>query len=783
MPPEQEDKPLVWPYWPIKLRTSSSHEEGALREFAVSTKQFGGDKGKLKSLTTVQVAFKDGKLSEVPGTEKTWPADLVLLAMGFTNPVASVLDAFGVDKDMRGNAKASTDFSGGTHPMWTRYLPQATCAVASRGGMGDPRRPPGSIRAVDERPDHQRASPCACTAGDKEVVVALREFWPSEPFTGLPPGRKHWRRHGLEDLQPERDGHLDGGNLPQPVPGRAQQARRQPPDLDRIHRCPQQGQRRQISALNMLSLPSTLTHAQANACLQQLQAGLAQLPAGSAVVLDASALAVFDSSALAVLLECPPQRPGSGPNPAVRLLWRQEQRRLDRRAAAKPGPGRQGQRQYAGQLSGGMKRRVLVAQALVHKPPIIVLDEPTAGVDVELRQMLWQFVSKLNKQGHTVLLTTHYLEEAEALCNRIAMLRSGHVVALSTMQALLQGGASNVLQFKTDGMLPAELAAQARITGRIVQVPAASSADVEGTAGANFCCRCRVEDLEIRRMDLEDVFLQVMARDASMGHANRPGGRRSGAMNGWQTLFYKEVLRFWKVSFQTIGAPVLTAVLYLLIFGHVLQGKVTVFDDVSYVAFLVPGLVMMSLLQNAFANSSSSLVQSKIMGSLVFILAHDAPLSHWGWFFALCRRGRGARPGRGFGRLCGHAVFCAAAFCIAAVGADVCGAGRRADGHPGPDRRAVGRQVRPDGRVPELRHRADDLPLGRVLLHPIAAAVLANRQPPEPVFLHDRRFSLRLFWPKRHRTVAQSGHRRHRLAGVQRAGHPTLLRTGYKIRN
>ncbi|MEG0920026.1 MAG: glutamate synthase subunit beta [Comamonas sp.] len=113
MPPEQENKPLVWPYWPIKLRTSSSHEEGAVREFAVSTKDFKGEKGKVKSLTTVQVEFKDGKLAEVPGTEKTWPADLVLLAMGFVNPVASVLDAFGVDKDMRGNAKATTDFIGG----------------------------------------------------------------------------------------------------------------------------------------------------------------------------------------------------------------------------------------------------------------------------------------------------------------------------------------------------------------------------------------------------------------------------------------------------------------------------------------------------------------------------------------------------------------------------------------------------------------------------------------------------------------------------------------------
>ena len=112
MPPEQEDKPLTWPYWPIKLRTSSSHEEGAAREFAVSTKEFVGDKGKVKALRTAQVEFKDGKLTEVPGTEKEWPADLVLLAMGFTNPVASVLEAFGVTKDARGNAKATTDGAG-----------------------------------------------------------------------------------------------------------------------------------------------------------------------------------------------------------------------------------------------------------------------------------------------------------------------------------------------------------------------------------------------------------------------------------------------------------------------------------------------------------------------------------------------------------------------------------------------------------------------------------------------------------------------------------------------
>ncbi len=103
-------------------------------------------------------------------------------------------------------------------------------------------------------------------------------------------------------------------------------------------------------------------------------------------------------------------------------------------------------------------------------------------------------------------------------------------------------------------------------------------------------------------------------------------------MMGWQTLFYKEVLRFWKVSFQTVAAPVLTAVLYLLIFGHVLEGQVKVYDTINYTAFLVPGLVMMSVLQNSFANSSSSLIQSKVMGSLVFVLL--TPLSHWSWFVA-----------------------------------------------------------------------------------------------------------------------------------------------------
>ena len=176
------------------------------------------------------------------------------------------------------------------------------------------------------------------------------------------------------------------------------------------------------------------------------------------------------------------------------------------------------------QLSGGMKRRVLVAQALVHKPPVIVLDEPTAGVDVELRQTLWQFIARLNREGHTVLLTTHYLEEAEALCSRIAMLKHGRVVALDRTSALLAGTAHQMMRFKTDDALPPAMAPRARVTGRIVQIAAHDATEVEATLVALRQASVRVEDLEIGRADLEDVFVEIM---------NSAGASASVAANAW----------------------------------------------------------------------------------------------------------------------------------------------------------------------------------------------------------------------------------------------------------
>ncbi len=150
MPPEEENRPLTWPYWPYKLRTSSSHEEGCDREFAISTKEFIGEKGKVTGLKTVQVEFKDGKFVEVPNTEKTYKADLVLLAMGFVSPVATILDGFTVEKDGRGNAKASTEFTGG----YATNVPKIFAAGDMRRGQSlvvwAIREGRQAARAVDE---------------------------------------------------------------------------------------------------------------------------------------------------------------------------------------------------------------------------------------------------------------------------------------------------------------------------------------------------------------------------------------------------------------------------------------------------------------------------------------------------------------------------------------------------------------------------------------------------------------------------------------------------------
>ena len=167
-------------------------------------------------------------------------------------------------------------------------------------------------------------------------------------------------------------------------------------------------------------------------------------------------------------------------------------------------------------LSGGMKRRVLVAQALVHKPPVIVLDEPTAGVDVELRQTLWKFISRLNREGHTVVLTTHYLEEAQALCNRIAMLKAGKVVALDSTSALIKriSGSQLVLHLAQgklpDALKPLVTHPDELVAGNKYTLRVSEYRDVEPILAMLREAGAVIEDMQLQQADLEDVFIQIM---------------------------------------------------------------------------------------------------------------------------------------------------------------------------------------------------------------------------------------------------------------------------------
>jgi ABC-2 type transport system ATP-binding protein len=164
-------------------------------------------------------------------------------------------------------------------------------------------------------------------------------------------------------------------------------------------------------------------------------------------------------------------------------------------------------------LSGGMKRRVLVAQALVHKPPVIVLDEPTAGVDVELRQALWQFIRRLNRDGHTIVLTTHYLEEAEALCERIAMLKQGRVVALDSTSNLLKRVHHLFLRLRLNGELPGELRPLEHVSTAEAHVLRLKGyEDLEQILACIRRAGCRIEEMDLMQPDLEDAFVEVMQR-------------------------------------------------------------------------------------------------------------------------------------------------------------------------------------------------------------------------------------------------------------------------------
>ena len=280
-------------------------------------------------------------------------------------------------------------------------------------------------------------------------------------------------------------------------------------------------------------------------------------------------------------------------------------------------------------LSGGMKRRLLIAKALVPRPRVAFLDEPTAGVDVALRHDLWSYVRTLRAQGTTIVLTTHYLEEAEALADRVAVIDKGALVGLDTPAALVRQLGRKQIRFRLATPWTAGAAALPEPLRR---------------RGATLDAERRDGDLPRRQhADRRAAVARRIALAGGGRRGDRPAlaGRRVPAadqaprrrqlhpaivMNGigFRTLLAKETRRFLKVPGQTLAQPVVTTTLYFLVFGFALGGRVREVDGVSYIRFIIPGLVLLTLTQNAFLNTSSSMFIAKMQGTIVDLLI--APL-------------------------------------------------------------------------------------------------------------------------------------------------------------
>ena len=297
-------------------------------------------------------------------------------------------------------------------------------------------------------------------------------------------------------------------------------------------------------------------------------------------------------------------------------------------------------------LSGGMKRRLLIAKALVHSPPVLFLDEPTAGVDVELRRDLWSYVKRLAAQGTTVVLTTHYLEEAEELADRIGVIRNGKLLVVEDKQELIARHSKRTVRIALEqpvAVLPialqqtgaslAEGGAAVLLTPRMGET---LGAPLQAVAASGL----RVADVQTREPRLESVILELLHSTGPVvvtpgnGATARerpvppvpPPPPPSERLLGMMTLYRKEVKRFLRVPGQTILSPLITTALYFVVFGYSLGGRVREVEGVPYIRFLVPGLVMLGVINNAFLNTSSSMFILKLQGTIVDLLV--TPLSY-----------------------------------------------------------------------------------------------------------------------------------------------------------
>ena len=306
-------------------------------------------------------------------------------------------------------------------------------------------------------------------------------------------------------------------------------------------------------------------------------------------------------------------------------------------------------------LSGGMKRRLLIAKALVHRPTVLFLDEPTAGVDVELRRDLWAYVRKLASQGTTIVLTTHYLEEAEELAERIGVIKNGRLLVVEEKAELLSHYGRRTVRLQLDEQVPAiperlkAAGAELADGGRALLFTARAGDTLVAPLQAASAAGLRIADVQTREPRLETVIIELLR--GKEGEANAVAEARAALRRdegapantpapvaklptrevvqgtlGVRTLYRKEVKRFLRVPGQTILSPLITTALYFIVFGYSLGGRLREVDGVPYGRFLVPGLVMLGIINNSFLNTSSSLFIMKLQGTMVDLLV--TPLSY-----------------------------------------------------------------------------------------------------------------------------------------------------------
>lgn len=315
-------------------------------------------------------------------------------------------------------------------------------------------------------------------------------------------------------------------------------------------------------------------------------------------------------------------------------------------------------------LSGGMKRRLMICKALAHRPAILFLDEPTAGVDVELRDKLWDYIRQLRETGVTIVLTTHYLEEAEQLADRIGIIDQGRLVEIDSNTGLRQkyGQSHHVLQLSRE-LSPAEAEALTSHAS-IEQAGERTVTMVPGATGGRRLTEvieriallpdCEVAQIETVRRSIEDIFKSIVAGNRAVGGASsgqqapvtapslspelekkgmaklvevRERAKKNRGIYGTYGLFRREIARFLSMFWGSVFSPVVTTMLWFLVFGYSLGDRLKEIEGLPYVDFLVPGLITMSVVMNAFMNSGFSFLLNKIHGSLSDILA--SPLSPW----------------------------------------------------------------------------------------------------------------------------------------------------------